>query len=440
MRKQYIFIFLILLLNSFFVLAHSGKARYHVIIETNGKPNDLRTISLCLASKEIEVIGIYCTKEEFETTDAEAVVNTLLQEYHHEGVPIGSSYEFLEHLYQNEDEAITYVCLTSLRSLAEEVCINPLMKGKTELVIWFAGESGGSIGFNHQFFPEGYSKIKDCALNMVHLSYGDNRIAALDKKFLKKAEKIESRYTAQLDEVEHITSVSEELTAVYLQNPAIFEETESVVFPGDLVYRPKSHISVRTAYLEMLREKQPDYKILSHIPLDAEYYQSDIASIIDSIVVLYGETEWRAGVLSFELHGHIGIYAIIGVKMGLRAREYFNIGLDDLYIESHAGLSPPYSCLNDGLQVSTGSSLGHGLIHAEATSSPGVSATFAFKGKSVLISLKEHIVSRMKHDIQACITENGMLTPAYWTAVRELALTYWYEYDRNQIFTITQEN
>jgi hypothetical protein len=46
----------------------------------------------------------------------------------------------------------------------------------------------------------------------------------------------------------------------------------------------------------------------------------------------------------------------------------------------------------------------------------------------------------MKQDIQACIHENGMLTPAYWAAVRELAMSYWLEYDRNQIFNITKEN
>jgi len=273
----------------------------------------------------------------------------------------------------------------------------------------------------------------------------------LDDAFWEQASNISSRYSLLLSEIHNSAAVREqlktgrehiwdELLAIFLAYPELFYTPNSTAIPGHAVYRPADPAALIPVYLEMMKERRPDYKILRQIPIDAAYYQDDIAAIIDPIVKRYGESEWRAGVLCFELHGHIGIYAIIGVKMGLRAREYFNIGLDDLYIDSHAGLTPPFSCLNDGLQVSTGSSLGHGLIHAETTNSPKVSATFSFKGKSVQISLKDPVAAKMKHDIQSCIQENGMLTPAYWAAVRELALEYWTEYDRNQIFTIVKEN
>ena len=37
----------------------------------------------------------------------------------------------------------------------------------------------------------------------------------------------------------------------------------------------------------------------------------------------------------------LGIYSIIGAKMGLRTREYFDVGLDELLVVSYAGSQPP---------------------------------------------------------------------------------------------------
>ena len=80
------------------------------------------------------------------------------------------------------------------------------------------------------------------------------------------------------------------------------------------------------------------------------------------IITRHGLEEWKATVLTSELHRHLGTYSIVGAKMGLRARERFNVALDELRVESHAGLKPPLSCVNDGLQVATGASLGRGTI------------------------------------------------------------------------------
>ena len=48
--------------------------------------------------------------------------------------------------------------------------------------------------------------------------------------------------------------------------------------------------------------------------------------------------------------------------MGIRAREYFNTGVDEFSAVSFAGSIPPLSCMNDGIQVSTGATPGHGLL------------------------------------------------------------------------------
>lgn len=422
--RTIIIITLILLCSN--LLAHSGKARYHIIIETDGEAADLRAISLLLASEETEVIGIYYTNAVYDMDQVKTSLQDLLIEYHHEGVDVGTTVEFIKRIYKSEDEKVTYISLSTIQTVIDYVCIDENLIAKTEQVICF---DKGQI-------QDTYLPIISGGIPLLILSNDEFNIPQLNKAFISRAENINSRYARHLCNENQALPVQEEITAIYLHDPTIFHEMGSVVFQGSKGLRPSSPEMITTVYLEMLKEKEPNYKIFSHIPLEPEYFQDDIVPYIDSICSYHGESEWRAGVLCFELHGHIGIYAIFGVKMGLRAREYFNIGLDDLQIDSHAGLVPPYSCLNDGLQVSTGSSLGHGLISVNENLAPQVSATFHFKDRHIMISIKEEIATRIQEDIKNCILKYGTLTPAYWEAVRALALDYWLQFDRNQIFTI----
>lgn len=150
----------------------------------------------------------------------------------------------------------------------------------------------------------------------------------------------------------------------------------------------------------------------------------------------YGREEWRLVVLTSELHGHLGIYAILGAKMGLFAREYLKAGLDDLFIVSEAGTKPPVSCLNDGLQVSTGATLGHGLISIKSSRSAKPAADFTFGGRTVSIALIENLAREIEGVLEETLKSSGGLTAEYWLKVRELALFYWLKYDRHKIFDV----
>jgi pyrimidine-specific ribonucleoside hydrolase len=402
------------------VYAHSGKARYHAVLETDGGSGQLRAISLLLASKNTEIIGIYCTGTESEAVELESKIFSMLEAFHHEGICMGRTLDFLKKIYHNEDELITYVCLNSNGFQEDFYQQIPHFKQKTEQII--------IPDLNHEpYINEG--------IPIVEINAG-NGLIFIDSTFLAEAGKIKSRYIRSLNKCQDTIFTTAELTAMYLHDTTLFSETGMSGYAHEIQVFPSPSIDHRAVYLDILMEKEPDFKILSQIPVDENYFQEDVAPYIEPIIQAHGLSEWRAGILCFELHGHIGIYAIIGVKMGLRAREYFNIGLDDLFIESHAGLSPPVSCLNDGLQVSTGSTLGHGLITVQQSGPPEVSATFSFKDSKILLSLKPDNAIRMREDIQRCIKENGILTPAYWEAVRTLALDYWLQFDRNQIFTI----
>jgi formylmethanofuran dehydrogenase subunit E len=88
-------------------------------------------------------------------------------------------------------------------------------------------------------------------------------------------------------------------------------------------------------------------------------------------------------------HGHLGVFSIVGAKMGIRAREFFGVGADQLEVTTFARTTPPYSCLNNGIQVSTGATLGMGTIHLSPHRKTQPMAIFAYKNRSVRISLKK---------------------------------------------------
>ncbi|MFC2107228.1 formylmethanofuran dehydrogenase subunit E family protein [Bacteroidota bacterium] len=174
--------------------------------------------------------------------------------------------------------------------------------------------------------------------------------------------------------------------------------------------------------------------VFSNFPDHQEDFKEDIQPIIQAIIETHGADEFRCGVITSELHGHLGIYAIIGMKMGLYARDILNADLDEIKIISFAGSKPPVSCLNDGLQVSTGATLGHGLIEISDKDYKRPEAIFTKDTNSIQLILKEKYWNTIKQDIKKAIQENNGLTEGYWMDVRKLAIKYWLEWKRDLIF------
>ena len=175
---------------------------------------------------------------------------------------------------------------------------------------------------------------------------------------------------------------------------------------------------------------------LKDFPTDPARFKSDLAPHVPEIIRTHGLEEWKACLLTNELHRHLGIYSLVGAKMGIRAREILNAPFDALEVVSFAGSEPPLSCLNDGLQVSTGASLGRGTIRvAESRSEPA--AMFVYNQKGLTMRLRSRYVSRIKSDIQAALERFGGLNPAYFAHIRQLSIEYWIRFDRSELFEET---
>lgn len=177
---------------------------------------------------------------------------------------------------------------------------------------------------------------------------------------------------------------------------------------------------------------------LQSFDLPLSLYTDDVADIAGRCIERYGEAEWRAVVLTHEIHGHLGIYSMLGAKMGTRAVEIFRErGLRGAISAcSSAGGTPPVSCLNDGIQVSTGASMGHGTFAVSTDGPTAPRARFSCLDASLELCLKPDYEQRIRSDIQSAVARYGH-APAYWDCVRRLAIHYWQDWDRAEIFSIT---
>ncbi len=177
-------------------------------------------------------------------------------------------------------------------------------------------------------------------------------------------------------------------------------------------------------------------RVFTSFPVDTTLYKPEYARILTETIEKFGPVEWKAICMTNEIHGHTGIYSIIGAKMGIRAIEYFNVGVNNLNVITFAGNTPPLSCFNDGLQISSGATIGQGLITVSDSTSSTPLVIFEFNKQKVRISLKQEFAEKMRNEIAYGVSNYGLLSDTYWLYIERLAIDYWEAFDRHEIFLI----
>ena len=94
-----------------------------------------------------------------------------------------------------------------------------------------------------------------------------------------------------------------------------------------------------------------------------------------------------------EFHGHLGPYLVLGLKAGLFANQIF--GKKPMKTEAFikTKTTPPQSCFADGVQFSTGCTLGKGNI--SLTEGEGLLATFKKNNQKLILKLKKEIIEEI---------------------------------------------
>ena len=108
--KKITVLVLLLTLIGIQISAHSGKPKYHVIIDTDGAIDDMRAISMLLSSNDIRVLAITCSQGTMKPDTVFKKINSLLSAFHHEGIPVGISHEtdFIPPKWSNFVESIPW--------------------------------------------------------------------------------------------------------------------------------------------------------------------------------------------------------------------------------------------------------------------------------------------------------------------------------------------
>jgi formylmethanofuran dehydrogenase subunit E len=97
---------------------------------------------------------------------------------------------------------------------------------------------------------------------------------------------------------------------------------------------------------------------------------------------------------AIEFHGHGGPFMVIGLRMGLLAlRELDAHGWFDLRCRAKLHWNPPDSCVIDGIQSSSGCTMGKHNIEVEEQD--GISAEFVSGEKSLSVALRSDVLERI---------------------------------------------
>ena len=109
------------------------------------------------------------------------------------------------------------------------------------------------------------------------------------------------------------------------------------------------------------------------------------------------ERDWSDEILErgIEFHGRGGPFMVLGIRMGLIALERLDAyGWFDLHCLAKLRWVPPYSCVLDGIQISSGCTLGKHNI--DVKEQDGITVEFTKDKKLLKICLREEILEKIR--------------------------------------------
>ncbi len=101
-----------------------------------------------------------------------------------------------------------------------------------------------------------------------------------------------------------------------------------------------------------------------------------------------------------DLHGHLGPFLVIGVRLGLIGIRKLGLEKNDekLHVTAMLKNAVPFSCVLDGIQVTTKCTIGNKRIRLK--NSPGIAAKFEHsKGRQVTVEVKPTAFERLKNEL-----------------------------------------
>jgi pyrimidine-specific ribonucleoside hydrolase len=224
--------------------------------------------------------------------------------------------------------------LGPLTNIAQSLVRYPELAKGVERVIWYNESVKPLKGFNYESDRESAEIVFKSGIRIDVISNLKKSDALFDTdiynicgqsktKLASVLFKVHSQITVLKKLQQNHFSLSDDLVALYLLNPELFSintMTERLNVRYDKDYDLPG---VKEAMRDMINGIYSPARnvVFNRFPEQRELFRYDIRPIIDSAIALYGYDEWKANVMTDEFHGHLGVFSIVGAKMGIRARD-----------------------------------------------------------------------------------------------------------------------
>ena len=485
-RKRFLVVYLFVLLCLFSGFAQAHTYKITVIVDTDMALDDMRALAMLLNSDMLDIPLIVTSDGSTSPQAGYRNLGTLLQYFKRQNTKIAQGKELgkppppwrslsesvkwpeppgvsgkvsagqaapaeIVNTLESLDKDVLYLCLGPLTNLAEALRLNPEIKERISRLIYYGAHPDDPLpGWNTNRDPDSARFVFDSGLKIYFMGLPKEKLLHFDQNLYKGIEGMDtaaarlvvgihrSSVVKNLLSEEHFY-VWDEMTVIYLNRPSLFRFVSTAHSSDVMSLAAFENEGVHDTYLKLLGHAadfhlSPRHSVVLKVfPSDPSHFREDVRPHVEKIIEKYGLEEWKACLLTNEFHRHLGIYSLIGAKMGIRAREILEAPFDTVRVVSFAGSRPPLSCMNDGLQVSTGASLGRGSIQI-SDQEPQPAATFLHKDIKLTLRLKPKWVNKIKGDIKKTLNEFGGLNPEYFSRIRELSIHYWLDLDRQDIF------
>ncbi|MBQ4476943.1 MAG: nucleoside hydrolase, partial [Bacteroidales bacterium] len=447
------------------------RAKYNVVIDTDCGMDDFRALTYFMASRDFNIDAVQSVGAVLDAETSSQCLASLLGELHHEGILLGKglnaknfkkncspAIDFWKNradvaiksradaVYTaiiNSRKPVIYVAMGPLTNLADLVDKHPEIVSKLTYVVWTSrtNDKHFPCGYNYNLDKSAFDKVVASGLKLKVLDAGN---VLYPDDFLSLLPEIATPYAltfASFYEGQKFSSVRfcDDLLPFYILYPELFEE--SAGGQNFSVLRPKQDAYFDVIATRVLNAVETEKGvIITEMPRSGSLLSADVAPLAEQILSKYGYTEYKLVLLTSEMHSHLGIYSIIGAKMGLRILEYLHVGLDEVTIVSNAGSEPPISCLNDGLQIGAGTTLGYGAITISADKDVSPSVVVNYNGRKLLFKVKDEVKCEIASDVMELIRKHGLESDVYWSEIRRIAIEkYWKEKSRFEIFEVEEK-
>jgi pyrimidine-specific ribonucleoside hydrolase len=465
-----------LLLLSGAVLGHEPDAHPELVIDTDMGLDDAVALALALQSPDVDVVAIVACEGASGGDQAVFHLERLLDRFNRSDValfapaparrsqPVPAFRSFAEdavgaalpgetksnHRPFSPDAYISphnpvVVVLGPLTNLAAALQARPALTPQIAKVI-LPGLPDPQKNWNLRYDPDAWAAVKASGVclefvvpstelrkppawqqNGLAIGQGTSIGEGVIRRLLSSA-RVREHYLSQWP------GFSDELALLYCAQPEDFDASGC-----GRARAPRDAPAVLELFTRSVSEgrQYPERVVLTESFPSPDMLQPDVRERAAAILARNGQTEWFVQLMTNELHDHLGVYSVLGAKMGLRAAELLDAPPHAMQVTSHSAAQPPVSCLNDGVIVSTGSTPGRALFRHVPGAAGSTRVEFSYNGRDVTLSIKPEYRERIAAEIKRLRTQYGLERPEYWDGVRRFALDAWENWHRRDLFEVT---